>query len=95
MQTILTKYFGPTDHRGTRIRAKASYAKTTYWHDWDYSKNAEENYREAARQLLIKLNWESVAGSWVMGSLTGGDYIFVNTSDQFYSINFNETEEAA
>ena len=82
MQTISTKYYGPTDHRGSRIKAQASGAKTTYWHDWEYGKNTEENYREAAKQLLIKLNWESVSGSWIMGGTKDG-YVFVNNSETF------------
>lgn len=90
MQTISTKYFGPTDHRGSRIKASKSYGKNVYWHDYDYSMNTEENHREAAKQLLIKLNWESVSGSWIMGGTKDG-YIFVNNSETFYCIHFGET----
>ena len=90
MQTISTQYYGPTDHRGSRVRAKASYGKTTYWHDWDYSLSNMENHREAAKQLMIKLNWESVSGSWIMGGTKDG-YIFVNNSETFYNIHFDET----
>lgn len=95
MQTISTKYFGPTDHRGSRIKAQASGAKTTYWHDWDYSRHVELNHRSAALQLLKKLNWEEVKGTWIMGGTEDG-YIFVNTYDTSgYSINFHQEEEDA
>lgn len=82
MQTISTQYYGPTDHRGSRVRAKASYAKTTVWYDWDYRLSPEDNHKEAARQLIVKLEWDQLLGDWVMGGTEKG-YIFVSTDSSF------------
>lgn len=74
MQAIETKYYGPTNHRGSRVRAKAQVG--TLWHDWDYSLSADENHTAAARALADAWGW---AGEWNGGSNADGTgYVFVN-----------------
>lgn len=79
MQTIITKYLGPTNHRGSRIKARqsASYAGTpkSVTIDWDYSLNIEHNHKAAAIAFASKMGWH---GNWAGGSNCGESYVFVN-----------------
>jgi len=79
MQTIITKYLGPTNHRGSRIKARqsASYMGTpkSVTVDWDYSLNTEQNHKIAAQALAKKLGW---FGEWVGGDNGDTGYSFVN-----------------
>lgn len=54
MQTIQTKYLGPTNTRGSRI--KATCWLTSFTIPWDYSANVEENHTAAIEALVCKLN---------------------------------------
>jgi hypothetical protein len=57
---IKTKYYGPTDHHGARIRAwvmnepRFRYIMLGY----DHAKSFEENCRDAVKMLLAKNNAE-------------------------------------
>ena len=79
MQTIITKYLGPTNHRGSRIKARqsASYAGApkSVTIDWDYSLNVEQNHKAAAIAFAAKMGW---AGQWVGGDNGDTGYVFVN-----------------
>ena len=81
MQTIITKYLGPTNHRGSRIKARqsASYAGApmSITIDWDYSLSAEQNHKAAAMAFAAKMNW---LGDWVGGDNGSTGYSFVNAS---------------
>ena len=52
---IKTKYIGPTNYKGTRIKAihkrdnERTWTKTI---SWDYSLEAKENHLEAAKELI-------------------------------------------
>lgn len=72
-QSIQTHYIGPTDHRGSRIKAKASggLSLTLGWAD---ELDSNENHRRAALALAQKLGW---CGSWVAGGAVGGGCVFV------------------
>jgi len=98
MQTIITKYLGPTNHRGSRIKARqsASYAGTpkSITIDWDYSLSTEQNHRAAAMAFAAKMNW---AGDWVGGDNGSTGYSFVNASaahDARMTFNQENTEAA-
>ena len=98
MQTIITKYLGPTNHRGSRIKARqsASYAGTpkSITIDWDYSLSTEQNHRAVAMALAAKMNW---AGDWVGGDNGSTGYSFVNASaahDERMTFNQENTEAA-
>ena len=74
-QAITTKYFGPTNHRGARIVARAFAGKVTV--PWDYSENVMANHAAAAKALAEKYQWSG--GRWHGGGLpddTG--YCFVH-----------------
>jgi len=55
LQAITTKYLGPTDHRGSRIKARCAAGSVTV--PWDYALNADANHVAAARALCEKLQW--------------------------------------
>src|SRR5690625_1427819 len=54
MQAIQTKYLGPTNTRGSRIKATCWLTSATM--PWDYSSNVEENHVAAIEALVCKLN---------------------------------------
>ena len=72
MQAIQTKYLGPTDSRGARIKAFAQAGSMTF--DWDYELNPDQNAHKAAKAFCKKFNWE-----WhlIGGCLKDGSYVFV------------------
>ena len=79
MQTIITKYLGPTNTKGPRVKAMTSsgHRGSTYTTDWDDSLDVEGNHAYVAQQLLDRLGW---LGMWRMGSSNIG-YVFVNVDD--------------
>jgi len=58
MQAIQTKYLGPTNTRGSRIKATCWLTSVTV--AWDYSANAEENHTAAIEALVCKLNSDRI-----------------------------------
>jgi hypothetical protein len=75
-QTIVTKFLGPTNFRGSRVKASAEAGSITL--SWDYRKNIDDNHVAAARALAEKLEW---AGHWRGGALPGSSYAFVRTEN--------------
>lgn len=77
MQAIQTKYIGPTNTRGSRIRAwcDAGSVFIPYPHEL----SGIEVYRAAANALVTKLGWNSpYYGALVGGSLPKNNgYVFV------------------
>lgn len=63
MQTIETKYIGPTDHRGARIKATATMGEAVTI-SYPYDLSEVEQHALAVRKLAAKLNWsgELIAG---------------------------------
>ena len=55
MQAIITRYLGPTDHRGSRIKATAQAGSVTL--EWDDRLNVEVNHDRAALALANKFGW--------------------------------------
>ena len=63
-QAITTKYLGPTNYRGSRIKAQAQAGTITI--SWDDALNSEENHTAAAKALMTKFQWDKhseIAGS--------------------------------
>jgi hypothetical protein len=52
---IITKYLGPTNHRGARVKARC--ASTSIIVPWDYSLDVRDNHIVAFRILAKKLHW--------------------------------------
>lgn len=76
MQAIETRYYGPTNFRGSRIRATCEAGTVTV--SYDYALDLEENHDAAARALIRKLKWTD--RHWVRGMLKnarGNVYVMV------------------
>jgi hypothetical protein len=75
MQAIVTKFLGPTNTRGARIKATCQAGSVTV--PYGYA-NVDEEHKKAVVALLFKLDW---AGSWVGGGTpdgTGNCYVCCN-----------------
>lgn len=72
-QAIVTKYLGPTNHRGARVKASAEAGSLVV--SWNHDLSEPENHRQAAEELASKYGW---ATSMVGGGLPDGrGYAFV------------------
>ena len=71
-QAIITKYLGPTNTRGSRVKATAAAGSVIL--EWDNAVNAETNHEYAANALCAKYKW---AGGYIGGQLPNGDHVFV------------------
>ena len=81
MQAIVTKYLGPTNSRGPRIKARCDAGSIEV--PYDHAESEEAAHALAAMELVRKLGWTYKAGymgHWVTGSLPQKDadfYTFV------------------
>lgn len=77
-QAIVTKYLGPTNFKGSRIKASASAGSIVV--NWDHDRDTDENYRAAAMALVKKFEWDKLTykTKWVGGCLPCGSYCFVD-----------------
>lgn len=71
-QAIVTKYLGPTNYKGGRVKATAAAGSVTV--GWDHALNSEKNHAAAARAFCEKKGW---TGELVGGGLGDGGYVFV------------------
>jgi len=71
-QAIVTKYLGPSNVRGSRVKATAQAGSLTL--NWDDALNAGDNHRIAAHALARKFKW---SGAWVGGGLPSGENAWV------------------
>lgn len=69
MQTIRTKYIGPSNTKGSRIKADCEGGSVTI--HIDNSKSIEENEKDACDKLKAKLEW---SGEMVSGVFDGATY---------------------
>ena len=82
MQAIITKYIGPTDYRGSRVKATCQAGSVTL--NWDDALNSEQNHDAAALALVRKLEWNTIASvkkdsAMYRGGLPSGEgncYVF-------------------
>ena len=77
-QAIVTKWLGPTNVRGSRVKATASAGSVTV--PWDHKLGIEDNHRAAAYALRDKFGWnDPYYGKLHMGGLPEGmgGYVFV------------------
>lgn len=75
MQAIQTRYFGPTNVRGSRIKATASAGSITV--GYDHALNSEKNHEAAAIALIAKMEWQDVVDTLNGGQLKNGDWVWV------------------
>lgn len=66
MQAIVTKWHGPTNHKGSRVTARCDAGSVTI--PWDDALDVMKNHRAAITALVKKLGWPGV---WQMGSAPG------------------------
>lgn len=72
--TIITRFLGPTNHRGSRVKASVGHdPRRSLTLDWEHALNPTLNHVLAAEQLAIR---EGFAGQWTMGE-TADSYVFV------------------
>lgn len=66
-QAIQTKFLGPTNHKGSRVKATCDAGSAVV--SWDYNLDTEGNHRAAAWTLCAKLAWEDQNRTLVTGWL--------------------------
>jgi hypothetical protein len=66
-QAISTKFLGPTNTRGARVKASAQAGSVTVL--WDHALNVDDNHTVAARALAEKYGWQ---GAWIAGGAADG-----------------------
>ena len=74
-QAIVTKFHGPTDCQGARVRATTGAGSITV--SWDYALGIEANHRAAALALASRYGWPL---DMVGGGLPRSGYVFVCTA---------------
>ena len=80
MQAIITKYFGPTNNRGSRIKAQCAAGSVTI--SYPYELSGQACHRAAADALVQKLGWNDAHyGGLLGGQLPSGEYVFVFNND--------------
>ena len=70
MQAIVTRYLGPTNYRGSRIKATADAGSITI--SYPHELSGEDVHRAAAEALRAKLGWDTDHGYRPMRLVGGG-----------------------
>jgi len=86
MQAVTTKYLGPTNTRGSRVKATCQAGSVTI--GWDDALNSDQNHNAAALTLIEKWGW---CGKWLEGQLTDGSHVYVCVTRFFEGIQIVET----
>ena len=79
MQTITTKYLGPTNRRGSRVKATHTGNYTSVTLGYDHALDSEGNHLAAAKALTDKLNWQ---GDYIGGHTAEG-MVFVESTPAY------------
>jgi hypothetical protein len=83
MQAITTRYIGPTNFRGSRVKATCQARSLTL--SWDSALDSEANHDAAAVALVRKLGWDQDCyGKRLVrgGSPDGRGNVYVFASDR-------------
>jgi hypothetical protein len=83
MQAIHTRYLGPTDKRGSRVKATTESGRSVTL-PWADELSTDENHKLAARTLAQRMEWirpHAAAGDWYMASAHGGGCVFVRADE--------------
>ena len=81
MQTIITRYLGPTNYKPSRIVAQCEAGRIIV--SWKHGESVQNNHRAACEALRAKLGWTVTAGYPAMlGGETRAGYVWVFTSEQ-------------
>lgn len=85
-QAIATKFLGPTNHHGARIKASAEAGSVTV--PWDHSLSTEQNHVAAAKAFAAKWEW---TGAWAGGALPDGrGFAFVRLPTGMHFVDAGE-----
>jgi hypothetical protein len=80
MQAIQTRYFGPSNVKGSRIKAWAEAGSVTI--PYPHELSGQACHRKAAQALVEKFNWPvHFYGELLGGQLADGSYVFVFNSE--------------
>ena len=74
-KAIQTKYIGPTNFLGSRVKAVAQSGAVTV--KWDCALDQEENHRQAALALCRRLGWRWSQACMATGWLNDGSAVHV------------------
>ena len=68
MQAIVTKFIGPTNHKGARIKASAQANSVTV--SYEYGADGQDGAHDlAAKALIREMGW---FGTWIRGATPDG-----------------------
>lgn len=73
IQTITTKYLGPTNTKGGRIVAKAAGGRSLT-RSWDFGCQPYDNHANVAEELANSLDWDF---DMFQGDIGPDSYVFV------------------
>ena len=77
---ILTKYLGPTNYRGSRVKAY-----TEVWHitiSWNHALNTDENHAAAAVALCKQQGWDDESELLAAWTPTGRVFVFSGMTER-------------
>jgi hypothetical protein len=89
MQAITTKFLGPTNVRGSRIKATAQAGSLTL--HWNHALNPDGNHTAAAKALAAKYRWH---GTWIGGTTAARVNVYVCTDPNFGAGTFTIPKES-
>lgn len=75
-QAITTKFLGPTNFRGSRVKATCQAGSVTI--SWDHATGSEENHLAAAKALCDKYDWGDPVAAGALPDGTGNCYVLTN-----------------
>jgi hypothetical protein len=81
--SIYTKYIGPTNFRGSRIKATASNGAGSLTVSYDHALNVDGNHAAAARALAKKLGWHGRVSSGGAPGGRGNVYVYHGEDYEF------------
>lgn len=65
-----TRFFGPTDNHGQRIKVTNTWTGKSKWHAWDYSVNGgPAQHQHAVRECAVAWNTVHIGGETKHGYL--------------------------
>lgn len=73
-QAIVTKYLGPTNVKGSRVKATAQAGSVTL--SWDDAANSAENHAAAAQALVRRFGWAAGQPRLVGGAGPRNEYVW-------------------
>jgi hypothetical protein len=83
VQAIVTKYLGQTNHKPSRMVAKAEFGRVVV--PYDHVLTAQGNHAAAAKAYIQKMNWGSLA-NWRGGQIPDGSYVWVHDTETIADI---------